>query len=92
MKLLLLVRRRYEKLLKVMKKRIGPTLMPYEGTSDSWHFYRHTFASWNLSQWETLEACALAGKTKFTVLRNGVIFQLDSRIGTVPKLESFPGR
>ena len=84
--------RDWTQLLKVVKKRIGPTLLPYEGTSASWHFYRHTFASWELTQWETLEACALAGKTKFTVIRNGVIFELDQRIGTVPKLESFPGR
>ena len=89
---LVVIDRDWSQSLKVMKKRIGPTLIPYEGTSDSWHFYRHTFASWNLSQWEALEACALAGKTKFTVIRNGVIFQLDERIGTVPKLESFPGR
>lgn len=84
--------RDWTQLLKLMKKRISPTLIPYEGTPDSWHFYRHTFASWNLSQWETLEACALAGKTKFTVIRGGVFFQLDTRVGTVPKLERFPGR
>ena len=84
--------RDWTQLVKQIKRRIGPTLIPYEGTSDSWHFYRHTFASWNLSQWETLEACALAGKTKFTVIRNGVIFQLDERMGAVPKLERFHGR
>jgi len=84
--------RDWTQLLKVMKKRIGPTLLPYEGTTGSWHFYRHTFASWNLTQWETLEASALAGKTKFTVIRNGVIFELDSRIGIVPQLDHFPGR
>jgi len=89
---LAVIDRDWTQLLKVMKKRIGPNLIPYEGTSDSWHFYRHTFASWHLSQWETLEACALAGKTKFTVIRNGVVFQLDQRVGTVPKLERFPGR
>jgi len=84
--------RDWSQLLKVIRRRIGPTLIPYEGTSDSWHFYRHTFASWNLSQWETLEASALAGKTKFTVIRNGVIFELDQRTGMLPKLDHFPGR
>ena len=84
--------RDWTQLVKLIKRRIGPRLIPYEGTTDSWHFYRHTFVSWNLSQWETLEACALAGKTKFTVIRNGVIFELDERIGAIPKLESFPGR
>jgi hypothetical protein len=84
--------RDWSQLLKVIRRRIGPTLIPYEGTSDSWHFYRHTFAGWNLTQWEALEACALAGKTKFTVIRNGVIFELDQRTGTLPKLDHFPGR
>jgi hypothetical protein len=84
--------RDWTQLVKLIKRRIGPTLIPYEGTSDSWHFYRHTFAGWNLSQWETLEACALAGKTKFTVIRNGVVFKLDERSGALPKLEKFPGR
>ena len=89
---LTVIDRDWTQLLKVMKKSIGPTLLPYEGTTGSWHFYRHTFASWNLTQWETLEASALAGKTKFTVIRNGVVFELDSRVGALPKLESFPGR
>lgn len=84
--------RDWTQLVKLIKRRIGPTLIPYEGTSDSWHFYRHTFAGWDLTQWETLEACALAGKTKFTVIRNGVIFELDQRLGTLPQLERFPGR
>lgn len=79
-------------LLKQIKRGIGPTLLPYEGTAGSWHFYRHTFAGWNLTPWETLEACALAGKTRFTVQRHRVVFELDPRTGSVPKLESFPGR
>lgn len=84
--------RDWTQLLGLIKRRIDPTLLPYEGTADSWHFYRHTFASWNLTQWETLEACAIAGKTKFTVIRNGVVFEVDPRVGDMPKLDRFPGR
>jgi hypothetical protein len=89
---LAVIDRDWTQLLKVIKRPIGPTLLPYEGTTGSWHFYRHTLAGWNLTQWETLEACALAGKTKFTVIRNGVIFELDLRTGAMPKLDFFPGR
>jgi hypothetical protein len=89
---LAVIDRDWTQLLKVMQKRIGPTLLPYEDSPDSWHFYRHTFAGWNLTQWEALEASALAGKTRFTVIRNGVIFELDKRTGTLPKLDHFPGR
>lgn len=84
--------RDWNQLLEVTKKSIGATLKPYRGSIYSWHFYRHTFAGWNLSPWETLEAAALAGKTKFTVLRGTVVFEVDPRIGALPKLDHFPGR
>ncbi len=88
---LLAVDRDWNQLLAMIKKPIGTTLWPYQGTRDSWHFYRHTFAGWNLTPWETLEAAALAGKTQFTVRRGTVVFEVDPRIGAVPQLEKFPG-
>jgi hypothetical protein len=45
----------------------------------SFHFYRHSFAAWNLTGWEALEAMSLAGKTTFTVEEDQVIFQEDHR-------------
>jgi len=84
--------RDWTQLLRMMKKQIPAVLLPYEGTIGSWHFYRHTFAGWNLTPWEVMEASALAGKTKFTVVRNGVIFEVDPRVGELPKLDRFPGR
>ncbi len=89
---LLSLDRDWTQLLALIKKPIGTTLWPYQGTRESWHFYRHTFAGWNLTPWETLEAAALAGKTQFTVLRGTVVFAVDPRIGVVPQLEKFPGR
>lgn len=84
--------RDWTQLLRLMKKQIPATLLPYERTQGSWHFYRHTFASWGLTPWEVMEAAALAGKTKFTVIRGGVVFEVDPRIGELPKLDRFPGR
>lgn len=89
---LLTLDRDWNQLLTMIKKPIGATLLPYRGTRESWHFYRHTFAGWNLTPWETLEASALAGKTQFTVRRGTVVFEVDPRIGAVPQLENFPGR
>jgi len=88
---LLVIDRDWTQLLHVIKRRIRATLFPYQGTIGSWHFYRHTFAAWNLTPWETLEASALAGKTKFIVTRGRVVFELDERVGTLPKLDRFPG-
>lgn len=84
--------RDWSQLLRMMKKQIPAILLPYEGTTGSWHFYRHTFAGWNLTPWETLQAAALAGKSRFKVVRNGVIFEVDPRVGEIPKLDRFPGR
>ena len=83
--------RDWNQLLALIKKPISATLWPYRGTRESWHFYRHTFAGWNLTPWETLEAAALAGKTQFTVRRGTVVFEIDPRNGTIPQLEKFPG-
>ncbi len=89
---LLTMDRDWNQLLNLIKKPISATLWPYRGTRESWHFYRHTFAGWNLTPWETLEAAALAGKTQFTVRRGTVVFEVDPRLGAVPHLENFPGR
>jgi hypothetical protein len=89
---LLALDRDWTQLLGQMKKQIPATVLPFAGTDESWHFYRHTFAGWNLTPWEALEATARAGKTRFTVVRRGVIFAVDDRVGELPKLDRFPGR
>jgi hypothetical protein len=68
-----------------VSKRLGAKLEPEFGSPDSWHFYRHSFAGWNLTGWETLETLARAGKSSFTVRRNGVSFECDMRYLSAPK-------
>ncbi|TAL02500.1 MAG: hypothetical protein EPO07_07255 [Verrucomicrobia bacterium] len=82
--------RDWDFLLKAWGRKSGVELLPKYHSPDSWHFYRHTFAGYNLSGWETIQVTALAGKTKFTIRKNAVEFEPDSRIGTLPKLDSFP--
>lgn len=89
---LLLIDRDWTEFLAATQRKISPKLWPYPHTKQSWHFYRHTFAGWNLTPWETLEAAAYSGKTKFTVERGRVDFELDERINQLPKLDRFPGR
>lgn len=83
--------RDWSHLLRLIKNQVPAVLIPYEGTMGSWHFYRHTFAGWNLTPWEVLEAAAYAGKTRFTVVRNGVVFEVDPRMGELPDLNRPPG-
>ncbi|MGO8765209.1 MAG: hypothetical protein ACLQSR_08765 [Limisphaerales bacterium] len=71
-------------------KHMDVWLRPRRGSPDSWHFYRHSFAAANLTDWEMLEALALAGKTTFTLHWLTADFVPDSRAGAPPKLEYFP--
>jgi hypothetical protein len=84
---LLMMDRDWTQFLAVTKRKISPTLWPFPRTKESWHFYRHTFAAWSLTPWETLEAAAYSGKTKFTVVRGQVNFELDERVNQLPKLD-----
>jgi hypothetical protein len=68
--------------------RIG--LRPWPRSQDSWHFYRHSFAAWNLTGWEALESTALAGKTTITVRRKQAVFTTDTRPRAAPKVDEFP--
>lgn len=71
-------------------RKIAVGISPLNRFAITRHFYRHTYAGWNLTAWETLEATAFAGKTRFVVGRNRATFDLDERIGGVPRLERFP--
>ena len=82
----------------ILRESIKVDIRPWRYSRASWHFYRHSFAAWNLSGWEALEAVASAGKTSFTVRRKSLVdfrqievdFKPDARVRSVPTLDSFP--
>jgi hypothetical protein len=82
----------------IVRKAVNADIQPWQYSTGSWHFYRHSLAAWNLTGWEALQAVAFAGKVRITVRRNAiftfprtvVVFEPDSRAGMVPKLEAFP--
>jgi len=76
--------RDYDFLLPILRKTLGLTFSPPLHSYASFHFYRHSFAAWNLNGWEALQAIAFAGKTKFTIEQRHVIFEGDTRIMTTP--------
>ncbi len=71
--------RDWDYLLPILKKTCGVNFSPKLYSKWSFHFYRHSFAAWNLNAWEALEAVSLAGKTTFTVEKKQVIFKGDER-------------
>ena len=64
-------------------------MMPRPRSRDSNHFFRNSFAAFDLNGWEALEAAALAGKTKFTVKKNQIVFEGDTRVLGTPPTDGF---
>ena len=90
--------RDWDVLQPMLKKTLGGDIRPWRYSYDSWHFYRHSFAAWNLSGWEAVEAISLAGRTSCTIGRTGgvvfkrprLVFQPDRRPRSTATVESFP--
>jgi len=70
-----------------LKKALKMDIRPWRNSYDTWHFYRHSFAAWNLTGWEALETVALAGKTRFAVARRRIVFEGDDRVRATPKVQ-----
>lgn len=67
-----------------LKKKLSVSLRPFPNAPISWHFFRHNFAACGLTQWQMLEAIAMAGQTKFTVHWLTADFESDMRTGPTP--------
>ena len=72
----------------ILKRNLKINLRPWRYSSNSWHFYRHSFAAWNVDGLQALEIAALAGKSKFTLRRHEAIFELDPRVRAPPKFDA----
>jgi hypothetical protein len=72
----------------VLGRELSVSLRPFSDAPDSWHFYRHNLAACGVTDWEMLEAIALAGKTKFTVHWLTADFQIDQRNGVAPDIKN----
>jgi hypothetical protein len=82
--------RDWDYLLPILKKNLHVSFLPRKYTYASFHFYRHSFAGWNLNGWEALQAISFAGKTTFTIDDGLVIFEGDVRFMSNPKTDRFP--
>jgi hypothetical protein len=72
----------------VLNKKLSVGLRPFSNAPDSWHFYRHSFVCAGVTEWEMLEAIALAGKTTFILHWRTAEYKLDGREGVVPDLKN----
>jgi hypothetical protein len=82
----------WDALQPTVRKTFKAEVYPYIGSTGSWHFYRHSFAGWNLTDWEALEAITLAGKSKCVIQKQGglslrrtaLFFEPDRRVQGIP--------
>lgn len=72
----------------ILKKQLKISLRPWRYSTDSWHFYRHSFAAWNIDGLEALEIAALAGKSKFVLRKNEARFEVDPRVNAPPEFDA----
>lgn len=72
----------------VLRRALHMDLRPWQHSTDSWHFYRHNFAGWDLDGWEALECAALAGKSRFCVKHKQVVFEPDPRVCSSVRFET----
>jgi hypothetical protein len=72
----------------LLKRSLKISLRPWRYSTDSWHFYRHSFAAWNVDGVETLELAALAGKSKFVLNHQAARFEVDPRAGPAPRFDA----
>ncbi len=73
----------------ILKRALRLEVRPWRHSRDSWHFYRHSLAGWNLTAAEALAMAALSGKTQCTIRRHEVVFEVDPRVGAAPNLQDF---
>lgn len=53
--------------------------LPGLRSSETFHFFRNSFAAYDLTAWEALEATAMAGKTQFRIQKKKILFEGDPR-------------
>lgn len=64
----------------ILKFDLATKMFPGLNSYHSRHFFRHSFAEYDLKGWDALRAVALAGKTCFSIEKNFVYFYGDERI------------
>src|SRR5581483_2691992 len=64
----------WDSMLPTLKKGTGLAIAPKKHSRYSYHFYRSTFAAWNLNSWEAVEAMALSTRTIVSVGRRTLSF------------------
>ena len=80
----------WDQIRSALGRKLSIGLRPFSNAPDSWHFYRHNFAACGVTEWEMLNAIAMADKTQFTVHWLTVNFRLDQRSGPVPNPKTIP--
>jgi hypothetical protein len=66
----------WDQLQPALEQALARPVRPQARSRDAWHFDRHNLAGWGLTDWEWLAAVSLSGKTRCTVQKQAVAFDL----------------
>ena len=75
----------YDHIRRVLRSTFHLTMTPDSRSPDSWHFFRHSFAAYDLNGWEALQAITLAGKETLRIERKKLVFEGDLRVRQRPQ-------
>ncbi len=59
----------------ILSRKCRVWISPKYLSHDSYHFYRHSLAMWDVNCWEALEAISLAGQTGFRIEKSKITFE-----------------
>lgn len=65
--------------LPALKKATRAAIAPGRHSRYSYHFYRSSFAAWNLTAWEAVQTFSLATRTTFLLEHGRITFKEDER-------------
>ena len=65
--------RNWDSVLPTLRDHLPLRIRPIADDRESWHFWRHSLAAWNLDGWEAVQVVALAGRTRVTLKRAAII-------------------
>jgi hypothetical protein len=69
----------WERVQPELQRRLPWRLRPEAASMEAWHFGRHNFTGWGLSDWDLLAAVSLGANTSCIVQKQVILFQLQAK-------------
>jgi len=68
---------RWDSLQPILQNGLKRGIRPEPRSEDAWHFARHNFAAWGLTDWELLSAISITARTKVVIEKKRIRLELN---------------